>query len=89
MYTKIHFLDIIIFNIINKYYCNLDSCFSLVSKVDRLAFSVIWELDSDGNIVDTRFHRSIIRSVAAMAYNDAQKMIDAGSVYCGISGFSI
>eukprot|EP01083_Nonionella_stella_P046938 125689_1 len=51
---------------------------SLVHGVDRLAFSVVWELDANGNVVDTRFHRSIIRSVAAMAYNDAQKMIDAG-----------
>ena len=52
-----------------------DIC-SLVADVDRLTFSVIWELDSDANIINTKFGRSVINSKCAMAYKDAQKYID-------------
>ena len=57
-----------------------DMC-SLVANRDRLAFSVIWEMEIDKenlkySIKNVRFHRSIICSKAALAYKEAQKIID-------------
>eukprot|EP00494_Astrolonche_serrata_P032278 UN32547 len=52
-----------------------DLC-SLRPGVDRFAFSCIWELDKDANIVDTRFHRSVIHNKHKFAYKEAQKRID-------------
>jgi len=52
-----------------------DLC-SLRSKVDRLAFSVFWEITPEFEIVDTKFAKTVIRSRAALAYGDAQKLLD-------------
>ncbi|ORZ21103.1 hypothetical protein BCR42DRAFT_321271 [Absidia repens] len=49
---------------------------SLNPGVERLAFSVIWKMDSAGNILDTWFGRTIIKSCAKLAYDDAQSVID-------------
>lgn len=49
---------------------------SLHCNVDRLAFSCIWEIDSNANIVNTRFTKSIIRSKASFTYDQAQARID-------------
>ncbi|KAJ2801400.1 exosome catalytic subunit dis3 [Coemansia guatemalensis] len=49
---------------------------SLRSDVDRLAFSCIWELDQDANIVDVVFHKSVIHSKASLTYEEAQNRID-------------
>ncbi|KAJ2391829.1 exosome catalytic subunit dis3, partial [Coemansia sp. RSA 2603] len=49
---------------------------SLMSNVDRLAFSCIWELDADANIVSARFHKSVIHSKASLTYEQAQNRID-------------
>lgn len=49
---------------------------SLKPYVDRFAFSVIWELDSDANIVNVNFMKSIIKSREAFSYEKAQKKID-------------
>ncbi|KAJ1827375.1 exosome catalytic subunit dis3, partial [Coemansia sp. RSA 2599] len=49
---------------------------SLMSNVDRLAFSCIWEMDKDANIVDVRFHKSVIHSKASLTYEQAQNRID-------------
>lgn len=40
-----------------------DIC-SLRANVDRLAFSVLWELTLDGELVGCRFTKSVIRCVA-------------------------
>ncbi|CAK4457223.1 unnamed protein product [Aphanomyces euteiches] len=44
---------------------------------DRLAFSVFWELDADFNIVPgkTTFTKSILHSVAAMTYGQADRLL--------------
>jgi protein SSD1 len=34
---------------------------NLVPNQTRFAFSVIWKLDSDGKVLDTRFGKSIIK----------------------------
>lgn len=52
-----------------------DLC-SLRANVDRLAFSCIWEMTPDAEIVATRFHKTVIRSRAAYAYGDAQDILD-------------
>ncbi|ORY94051.1 hypothetical protein BCR43DRAFT_443784 [Syncephalastrum racemosum] len=49
---------------------------SLNPGVERLAFSVIWKMDSEGNVLDTWFGRSIIKSCAKLAYDDAQNVIE-------------
>lgn len=41
---------------------------SLRSNVDRLAFSVIWEIDPNANIVNSRYCKTIIRSRRAFTY---------------------
>ncbi|CAO3651245.1 unnamed protein product [Mucor fragilis] len=49
---------------------------SLNPGVERLAFSVVWKMDGTGNIKDTWFGKSVIRSCAKLAYEDAQSVIE-------------
>lgn len=43
---------------------------------ERLAFSVIWEINEDAQILNTHFTKSVIRSRAALTYEQAQLIID-------------
>nr|XP_022901619.1 exosome complex exonuclease RRP44-like [Onthophagus taurus] len=52
---------------------------SLRGGEERFAFSCVWELDKKANIINTRFHKSIIKSKKAMTYEEAQITIDDGS----------
>ncbi|EZG48223.1 RNB-like protein [Gregarina niphandrodes] len=52
-----------------------DLC-SLRSGRDRLCFSVFWEMTPDAKIVRTKFFKTVIHSVAAFTYEQAQKIID-------------
>ena len=52
-----------------------DLC-SLKGNVDRFAFSVIWELTPNAQIVNVEFKKSIIHSIGALTYQQAQTMID-------------
>jgi len=45
---------------------------SLRPFVERLAFSAIWELTQDAEIVNVRFTKSVIASKAAFTYEEAQ-----------------
>ncbi|KAI7900875.1 uncharacterized protein BX663DRAFT_515563 [Cokeromyces recurvatus] len=49
---------------------------SLRSNVDRLAFSCIWEMTEDAEIVNTEFTKSVIRSKHSFTYDEAQTRID-------------
>lgn len=49
---------------------------SLRGGEERFAFSCIWEMDSNANIINTKFHKSIIKSRRAMTYEEAQLRID-------------
>ena len=49
---------------------------SLRGGVERFAFSCVWEMTPDANVVSTKFHKSIIKSRAAMTYEEAQNRID-------------
>ncbi|GAA5988843.1 hypothetical protein JCM10908_006194 [Rhodotorula pacifica] len=53
---------------------------SLRPYVERLAFSVIWELDDEANIVDVRFTKSVIASKEAFTYEAAQRRKDDTSL---------
>jgi len=45
-----------------------ESLCSLVSGVDRLAFSCVWEFNNKFEIIDTRFHKSVIHSKNSYTY---------------------
>ncbi|XP_058806479.1 exosome complex exonuclease RRP44 [Phymastichus coffea] len=49
---------------------------SLRGGEERFAFSCVWEVDHDANIIETNFFKSIIKSRAAMTYEEAQLKID-------------
>lgn len=53
---------------------------SLRPYVERLAFSVIWELNKDAEIVNVRFTKSVIASKEAFTYEAAQKRKDDKSL---------
>ncbi|QUC18178.1 uncharacterized protein UV8b_02419 [Ustilaginoidea virens] len=55
-----------------------DLC-SLKPYVERFAFSVLWELDSNADIVNVRFTKSVIKSREAFSYEQAQLRIDDAS----------
>ncbi len=44
--------------------------------VDRLTFSVIWEMTGEGRILKQWSGRTVIRSCAKLAYGHAQDMIE-------------
>jgi len=54
---------------------------SLNPLVDRLAFSVVWELDDEGEELARWFGRTVIRSKCRLDYDTAQRVIDAAA--CG------
>eukprot|EP00192_Tetraselmis_astigmatica_P002303 CAMPEP_0117691284 /NCGR_PEP_ID=MMETSP0804-20121206/25625_1 /TAXON_ID=1074897 /ORGANISM="Tetraselmis astigmatica, Strain CCMP880" /LENGTH=998 /DNA_ID=CAMNT_0005504481 /DNA_START=114 /DNA_END=3110 /DNA_ORIENTATION=- len=49
---------------------------SLNPGVDRLAFSIIWDITPDGDIVGQWMGRTVIRSCVKLAYEHAQRIID-------------
>jgi exosome complex exonuclease DIS3/RRP44 len=56
-----------------------DLC-SLKPYVERFAFSALWEMTSDADIVDVVFTKSVIRSREAFSYEQAQKRINDHSM---------
>lgn len=79
----VYFLEMFVLIYINLFYL----CFkvpdllssnlcSLRGGEERFAFSCIWNMDKNANILSTRFHKSIIKSRAAMTYEEAQLTID-------------
>lgn len=49
---------------------------SLIEGQLRFAFSCIWEMDANANVINVNFHKSIIKSKAALTYEQAQLLID-------------
>ncbi|KYQ51116.1 DIS3-like exonuclease 2 [Trachymyrmex zeteki] len=49
---------------------------SLFPGKDKLAFSVIWEMTPEAEIVKHRFAKTVIRSCCQMSYDSAQAMLD-------------
>jgi exosome complex exonuclease DIS3/RRP44 len=52
-----------------------DLC-SLKPYVERFAFSVLWELTPDADVVSVRFTKSVIKSREAFSYEQAQLRVD-------------
>lgn len=52
---------------------------SLRANVDRLAFSTIWEIDDEANIIQSKYCKTIIRSRNAFTYMEAQELMDSDS----------
>jgi exosome complex exonuclease DIS3/RRP44 len=52
-----------------------DIC-SLRGGTERLTFSVLWEMDDDANVLAVRFTKAVIRSSAALSYQEAQARMD-------------
>lgn len=52
-----------------------DLC-SLKGNVDRFAFSVLWEVTPEADIINVDFQKTIIHSIAALTYQQAQALID-------------
>lgn len=55
-----------------------DLC-SLKPYVERYAFSAIWEMTPDADIVNVRFTKSVIKSREAFSYEDAQLRVEDAS----------
>ncbi|KAF9579141.1 hypothetical protein BGW38_004730, partial [Lunasporangiospora selenospora] len=53
---------------------------SRATTVERLAFSVFWKMTESGEILETTFDKSVIRSCAQLSYDDAQNVISTGSL---------
>ena len=51
---------------------------SLTSGQDKMTFSVVWKMDMEGNVYETWFGRSVIRSCAQLSYEHVQQMIQDG-----------
>ncbi|KAJ8027840.1 Exosome complex exonuclease RRP44 [Holothuria leucospilota] len=49
---------------------------SLRGGEERFAFSVLWEMTKNAEIIETKFMKSVIRSRAALTYEEAQLRID-------------
>ncbi|XP_043712654.1 DIS3-like exonuclease 2 [Telopea speciosissima] len=52
---------------------------SLIPGADRLAFSIFWDIDLCGNILDRWIGRTVIRSCCKLSYDHVQYIID-GSI---------
>ncbi|WXC55412.1 hypothetical protein SNK03_001365 [Fusarium graminearum] len=51
----------------------------MLPHVERFAFSVLWELNDNADIVNVRFTKSVIKSREAFSYEQAQLRIDDDS----------
>ena len=57
-------------------HCQHRHLLDAASGVDRLAFSIIWELSPQGDILSQWVGRTVIRSAVKLAYPHAQAMLD-------------
>ena len=55
-----------------------DLC-SLVEAKDRLCMAAIFEVDKDGNVLNKKFGRTVIKSNKRFTYEEAQEIMDNGS----------
>ncbi|ELP89778.1 exosome complex exonuclease RRP44, putative [Entamoeba invadens IP1] len=49
---------------------------SITEKTDTLTFSVVWEVDANGEIINCEYTKGIVNSYKAFAYGVAQGVID-------------
>lgn len=60
---------------------------SLNPAVDRLTFSVIWKVNSAGDILDEWFGRTVINSAVKLSYDHAQMFIEEPDKYFDLAQF--
>ncbi|KAI7869203.1 hypothetical protein BDF14DRAFT_1785914 [Spinellus fusiger] len=48
----------------------------LVPSEERLAFSVIWKMSASGQILDTWFGKTVVKSCASVTYQQIQSVVD-------------
>lgn len=58
---------------------------SLSPGVDRLSFSIFWDINIAGNVVDRWIGRTVIRSCCKLSYEHAQDIIDCQN---GVDGYT-
>jgi len=63
-------------------YVPLTTIMSFHLLTTRFAFSVLWEVTPEATIVDVEFKKSIIHSIAALTYQQAQSLIDKPDKDC-------
>lgn len=56
---------------------NLCMMCSLLPGLDRLSFSVFWEMTRQGEVVSSEFRKTVINSCTQLAYEHAQEMLEA------------
>ncbi|KAK9075467.1 hypothetical protein SSX86_003791 [Deinandra increscens subsp. villosa] len=56
-----------------------DELGSLIPGVDRLAFSIIWAINLEGEVLDRWIGRSVIQSCCKLSYENVQDIIDGTS----------
>ena len=59
---------------------------SLNEGVDRLTLSVISEIDKEGNVLWTKFYKSVINSKRRLTYTLVQKLIEGDEIECEKNG---
>jgi len=67
-----------VYNFIYTLYIGLlsSNLCSLRGGEERLAFSCVWEMTPNADIVNSSYTKSVIKSKAAMTYDQAQLIID-------------
>ena len=55
---------------------------SLRPQEDKLCFSVVFEMDTDANVLASRIVRTVIRSDRRFTYEEAQEIIETGTGDC-------
>lgn len=50
---------------------------ALQPKKRRLAFSAFFKIDLEGNVLATRFEKTVVKSCAQLTYEEAQAIIDS------------
>ena len=74
--TSVYLVDRVV-PMLPEHLCN--GICSLRPDQDKLAFSVIFEMDDQGRVLDSRIRRTVIRSVRRFTYEEAQDVIESGS----------
>lgn len=63
---------------------------SLVPDVERLTFSAFFKMDEEGNVLERNYAKTIIKSCAKLAYDDAQHAIEGQALGKPVSdGFKV
>ncbi|OZJ02681.1 hypothetical protein BZG36_04053 [Bifiguratus adelaidae] len=57
-----------------------DELCNLYPGTERLAFSIVWKMNTEGQVLDTWFGKSIVRSSARLTFHDVQQVLDGKDV---------